>query len=465
MAFKLGPSKNHIDFTSGPILKQIIAFSVPNLLGNIFNALYNVVDSIVVGRFVGSGALAAVSCCTAITLVCAAIYVGFGVGSGVLTAQMYGAKQLQQLTATVNTAYIGGFFLGTLMILIGQLVCVPLLRLLNTPDSILQMAEIYMRIYFLGCTSQLFYHMGSGILRALGDSKWPTYLLVFCAVLNIVLDILFVAVLHWDCAGVALATLLAQLLSGIAIIWRIYTGGYGAKFTRKDFRLDPAIAKTVLRIGIPTSFQLLVTSLGSLIIQTYSNGFGEDLVATNGIVQKIENFALMPASSIATAMQMFVGQNLGANNDARCHRGIRRISVLIIASGALVGVVCMFLARPLCLIFVSNETVVQMGVQAIHITALFYVLHAVQSAMGAVLQGSAATKPVMYISFIGIAVRVVLCWLLGARTGIWQGLFWASNVYFAVVAALYALYVWKGDWRKYVAIRKEAEPAESPAQG
>ena len=450
------------DFTSGPILKQIILFSIPALLGNIFNALYNVVDTIVVGQFVGSNALAAVGCCFAITMVCISIYAGFGMGAGILTAQMFGAKQHHRLTATINTAYIGAFFVGTTMIIVGEIITVPLLRLLNTPQSIMDMAVAYTRIYFLGSTGQLFYYMGSSMLRGMGDSKWPTYALVLCAILNIVLDLIFVVVLHWDCAGVALATVISQLISAIAVLVRVYRGGYGIELSRETFRIDFTILKMILRIGIPGGLQMLVTSIGTLIITAYSNGFGEDLVATNSIIQKVEQFALMPAMALGTALQMFVGQNLGAGNDERCSKGIRKISLIITATGAAVGLLCVVFARLLCRAFVSNETVIAMGVEAIWIISAFYIPYAITTAFGSVLQGAGAMQPVMYFSFIGIGVRVLMCWLLGVKTGAWQGLFWATNVFHVVTAVLYGLYVWKGNWKKYVQVRKE-HPEPAPA--
>ena len=457
MAAKLGRGgAKNIDFTTGPIMKQMILFAIPQFFGNLFSALYNVVDTIVVGQFVGSGALAAVSCCFAISMVCIAVFAGFGMGSGILTAQMFGAKRHDRLTAVVNTAYIGGFIVGTSMIVVGEIIAVPLLRLMNTPESIMTMATQYLRIFFLGCTGQLFYYMGSNMLRGLGDSKWPTYALIFCAVLNIVLDLLFVVVFHWDCAGVAAATVISQLISGIAVLFRVYKGGYGIEADKSNFKIDKGILRMILKIGIPGALMMLVSSVGSVIIQTFSNSFGEDLVATNGIVQKVENFAMMPAMSFGMALQMYIGQNLGAGNDERALKGLRQMTTLLVAISAVVGVLCVVLARPLCRAFVSNETVIAMGIEAIGIISWFYIFHGLMQGMGGALQGSGATQPVMWFSFFGIALRVAMCWLLAVRPDRWQGLFWATNVHNIAIAILYVLYVWKGNWRSYVQVRREA---------
>ena len=462
MAAGIGRKNHNIDFTSGPITKNIFLFAIPALLGDIFSALYNVVDTIVVGQFVGSGALAAVGSTFAIHMVTAAVYAGFGMGSGILTAQMFGAKRHDQLTATVNTAYIGAFFIGTFMILIGELVTVPLLKLLNTPDSIMEMATAYLRVYFLGCTGQLFYLMGSNMLRGLGDSRWPTYALVFCAVLNTLLDLLFVCVFHWSVTGAAAATIISQLLSGIAVVIRIYRGNYGIEMNRSNFHIDREILKKILTIGVPGSFQLMVTSVGTMIITAFSNRFGEDLVATNSIVQKIEQFSLLPATAIGMALRMFIGQNLGAGNKERTKEGMRKTFVLICGIGILMGLVDLVLARLFCRAFVKNEVVIGMGVEAIRIIALFFVIHAAQMSLSGVLTGAGATRPVMYVSFIGIGIRVLCCYLFAVRTGHWQGLFWATNTFYLVCAVLYALYLWKGDWMKYVAVKRRTPPqAES----
>ena len=452
------------DFTSGPIIKPLLLFSIPLVLGDLFNALYNVVDTIVVGQYVGAGALAAVGCCFAITMVCVSVFAGFGMGSGILTAQMVGAKREDQLTATVNTAYIGGFIVGTAMIVVGEITAVPLLRLLKTPESIMGMATQYLRIFLLGCTGQLFYYMGSSMLRGMGDSKWPTYALVFCAVLNIILDLIFVVAFHWDCAGVAAATVISQLISGIAVLIRVYKGGYGIKLTKENFRIDPQILKMILRIGIPGSLNMLVTTAGMLVIQRFANSFGETLVAANSIIQKIDSFAMLPIMSLCTALTTFVGQNLGAGENERCDEGMKKITVIVVLLGLIIGVAGFFVGGLFCRIFVKDISVISVGREAIRILAFFYAPYALGMSLSYTIEGAGATKPVMIISIINILVRVAMCYLLAIRTGHWQGMFWATAVTFVVNMIIYLLYTWKGNWKKYVQVQREEEaPAEEPA--
>jgi len=450
------------DFTKGPIVKPVVMFAIPAMLGNIFNAMYNVVDTIVVGQFVGANALAAVGCCFSITMVCMAVFAGFGASSGVITAQMFGAKQEERLSAAVITAYVGGFFIGGIMIIVGQLIARPLLVLMNTPDAILDMALSYLRIVAAGFIGQLFYFMGANMLRGLGDSKWPTYALMLCAILNTALDLVFVVGFHWDVAGVALATVISQMISGICVILRMFSGKYGIRVTWKTLRIDFDIFKMILRIAIPNTLNRMVTSIGTMIIQTFSNSFGETLVAANSIMQKVDQFALQAVNAFGTALTMFVGQNMGAREDKRCNEGIKKISAVIISLSLVVSVVCIVFAEHLCRIFVSEEPVIAMAAEAIRLAALFYAFHALQVSLGGVLQGASATKPIMYISFIGIAARVAMCYFFAVRTGHWQGLIWASNGFFFVVSVLYMLYLWKGDWKRFVQVRKAAPaPAEA----
>ncbi len=458
-AGKLRGRSKQTDFTKGPIIKPVVMFAIPAMLGNIFNALYNVVDTIVVGQFVGANALAAVGCCFSISMVCMAVFAGFGAASGVITAQMFGAKRHDRLTATVTTAYLGGFIVGGTMIIVGQLIAKPLLVLLNTPPAIIDMSISYLRITLCGIIGQLYYFMGSSILRGLGDSKWPTYALMLCALLNTVLDLVFVIYFHWDVAGVALATVIAQMISGICVIFRVYSGNYGVKMTRQTFKIDFEILKMILRISIPSTVNRLVTSVGTMIIQSFANSFGETLVAANSIMQKVDQFALLAVNAFGTALTMFVGQNMGAREDKRCNEGIKKISAVIIGLSILVSVVCIAAAPLLCRIFVSEETVIAMATEAIRLAALFYAFHALQVSLGGVLQGASAAKPIMYISFVGIGVRVLMCYVFAVLTGKWQGLIWASNGFFFVVSVLYMLYLWKGNWKRFVVVRK-AEPAE-----
>ena len=445
------------DFTTGAIVKPMLLFSIPLILGDLFSALYNVVDTIVVGQYVGANAVAAVGCCFVISMVCISVFAGFGMGSGILIAQMFGAKREDQLTATVNTAYIGGFIVSAIMIVVGEILAVPLLKLLKTPEAIMDMATQYLRIFLLGCTGQLYYYMGSNILRGMGDSKWPTYALVFCAVLNIVLDLIFVVALHWDCAGVALATVISQTLSGIAVLLRIYKGGYGIRVTKQNFRIDPTVLKMIMKIGIPGGLNMMVTTVGMLVIQRFTNAFGETLVAANVIIQKIDSFAMLPIMSLCTALTTFVGQNLGAGEEKRCDEGIRKITVLVVLIGAVIGVAGFFLGPVFCRIFVKEAEVIALGSQIIRILAFFYTVYALGMSLSYTIEGAGATQPVMIISLFGILIRVAACYLLGMRTGRWQGLFWATNINFIYTAVVYVFYIWKGNWKKYVQVQKEAE--------
>jgi len=254
------------------------------------------------------------------------------------------------------------------------------------------------------------------MLRGLGDSKWPT-----CA----------------------LATVISQFISGVCVVFRIYSGNYGVKLTRKDLRIDVDVLKMILRLSIPISLDRLVTSIGTMLIQAFANSFGDTLVAANSIVQKVDQFALLAVNSFGTALTMFAGQNMGAGEEKRCNDGIKKISGLIIGLCVLITVICLLGARYICQAFVNDEAVIVMGTEAIRLAALCYVFHALQVSLGGVLQGASATKPIMYISFIGIAARVAMCNFFAVCTGHWQGLIWAGNGFYIVVSMLYVIYLKK----------------------
>jgi putative MATE family efflux protein len=313
------------DLTQGPILKKVLMFSIPILLSNIFSVLYNLVDSITVGQYVGSDALAAVGSCFAIIMVMVAIYAGFGIGSGVLVAQLYGAKS-KDISKAVNTAYIVAFFVGIVMGIVGQIVAKPLLNLLRTPANIYNDALLYLRIIFLGCTGELFYYMGSGLLRSMGDSKWPMYFGIITAILNIIGDIILVVIIKIGVAGVAIATIGSQAVSAILVLLRVYKSkSFDFKVTRETFRPDFGILKNILRIGIPSAINSLTNSIGLLIIQSYANSFGSDFVACNTIVQKVDSFALLPLMALGQGLMTFSGQNLGADREDRVRSGLMKI--------------------------------------------------------------------------------------------------------------------------------------------
>lgn len=447
------------DFTQGGYLKPMLMFSIPVLFGDVFSVLYNVVDSIVVGQYVGSQALAAVNSSFAITMVCVAIYAGFGMGSGVVVGQIFGAKQMENLSKAVATAFIGAFFVGITMSCIGLLISRPLLSAINTPAEILDDANLYLKIYMCGCATQLFYYMTSGLMRSMGDSKTPMQALILCAVLNIVLDIVFVVVFHLGCAGVALATVISQAVSAVMVVTRVLKGTYGFKITRKDLKLDLGILVMILKVGVPSAIQQLVNSLGLLLVQSYANSFGTNLVASNGIIQKLDSFALMPVQALGQTITMFNAQNMGAGKLERMKTGNRKAMFLTFFVGLAAGVFLFFCVSPLYRMFINandpgSAQILEIGRTSVHILAFFYCVVAIQQGYTAVLRGAGAAIPVMIIVIVSTVVYVPLTYLLAVRTGQYEGLYWAKNVFNSIMALGVVCYYRFGNWQRFRAVKK-----------
>ncbi len=453
-------SVKQYDFTKGEILKPIIIFSLPVLFGDLFSALYNVVDSVVVGQFVGSQALSAVNSSFAITMVCVAIYSGFGMGSSVVIGQLFGAKNMKDLNKAVSTAYIGALVVGIVMSIVGLLISHPLLVMIDTPQEIMADAQIYLQIYFCGCTTQLLYYMTSGIMRGLGDSRTPMIAIIICAVLNIVLDLVFVICFNMGCAGVAIATVISQAISAVIVVYRVLKGGYGIQLTRKTFRMDFGMLKKILKVGVPGATQSLATSVGLLIVQSYTNSFGSNLIASNGIIQKLDSFVQLPIMAIGQTITMFNAQNLGAGQKERAKAGNRKVMVVNIAIGAALGVVLYFCVEPLYRLFINpadpgyNE-IIEIGKNSVHILAFFYWVLAIQLGYGAIMRGAGATSPVMVISIICVVLRVPLTYLMAVQTGMYEGLYWATSVFNTLFAAGLLIYYRFGNWQRFALTKSE----------
>ena len=442
------------DFTQGAIFIPIVSFSLPILFGDLFSALYNIVDSVVVGQFVGSGALAAVSSSFAITMVCVAVYAGFGMGSSVVAGQLFGAKDKENLDKAIATAYSGAIIVGLVMSVIGLIISMPLLKLINTPSEILSDASIYLRIYFCGCTTQLLYYMTSGIMRGIGDSRTPMIAIIFCALLNIVLDIVFVVVVHWGCAGVAIATVISQAISAVFVVRKILSGRYGIKISRKDFRLHKDILEKILRIGIPSAIQSLVNSIGLLIVQSYANSFGTNLVASNGIIQKLDSFTQLPINALGQTITMFNAQNVGAHKLERNEKGNHMMMLFMVAIGLIVGAILFVSVRPLYSIFINPsdpgyQEIIEIGQVSVHIVALFYCIMALQLGYGSILRGTGAATPVMVISIICVIVRIPITYFAAVATGHYQGLYWSNNIFNTMFALGMMVYYRFGKWKRY----------------
>ena len=404
------------DLTRGPITKKILIFSLPIILGNLFQQLYNVVDSVVVGNFAADGThcLAAVNASFAVMMVFNSLYMGVSMGANIVISQYKGAKDEKKLQDAMTTTFVLSMLAGLFITVAGFLAARPMLRMLGTPADILDDAVLYIRIIFLGTCGNVIYNNMNGMVQGLGDAKWPMYALVVSSITNILLDLLFVCVFHWDVAGVAVATILAHIFSGCLMLWRQSTGVYGARIDFRHLRINGAIARHVVRLGLPSALQNMCFAGGSLIIQTFSNRFGTEFIAANSMLMKIDGFVLLPMMGFSTAVTTYVGQNIGAGDVDRTNRGIR--STLLLSAGVTVflSVILWFICPSVTLIFGANANSRQMAAQGIRFVCFFYVFYSLQSTYSGALRGAGAALMSALCSIGSTLVRVPLSWLLAA---------------------------------------------------
>jgi putative MATE family efflux protein len=385
------------DMTSGSIVKQIIMFSLPLMLGNIFQMLYNTVDSIVVGNFVGKEALAAVGSTTMIINMLVFFFNGFSIGASVVISRFFGSKELDRLHTAIETTMSVTFIFCIVFTIIGTLGIKPMLKFMATPDDVMNDATIYLTIYFLGITGLLIYNMGSGILRAVGDTLRPLYFLILTSLLNIVLDLLFVVVIHMGIEGVAYATIISQMVSAALILWLLSKTNDIYKLTWHDLTLDIDTIKMIVTVGLPAGIQSVITAFSNVFVQSYINYFGSSCMAGWSSYNKLDTFIMLPMQSMAMAATTFVSQNVGAGKKKRADQGT---IIAIILALLTTGVIALFLfiyARPAIRLFSSDESVIEYGSLFIHANVFFLLFNCVNHTLAGALRGRGDARAPMII--------------------------------------------------------------------
>ena len=391
------------DMTEGSIWPHLIRFSIPMAIGLLFQQLYNTVDTLVVGQFVGQQAQAAVGSTGPIINTVVGFCAGLATGASVLISQRYGAHDNDGLGKAVHTTIALTILMSVIATLIGQVIITPMLRFMQTPEDVMADSSRYLAIYFAGVAGILFYNIGGGILRAVGDSRRPLYFLIVSALLNTVLDLLFVLVFGMGVAGVAYATVIAQVISAalnIVVLVR-EPGGYGLRW--RQIRIDRDALRIILRLGLPSSIQSAITSFSNVFVQSYINFFGSACMAGYGIYGKIDALALIPVQSISMSSTTFVGQNWGAGQRQRAREGVRAAVIMSLISTVVLGALVFLLARPLTAFFSPEAEVIDYGVRFIHIVTPFYLMICFNQIYAGALRGIGdATMPtvIMLISFV-----------------------------------------------------------------
>lgn len=401
------------DMTSGSIPRLILEFALPLMIGNIFQMLYNTVDSIVVGNFVGTQALAAVSSTTMITNMSVFFFNGFSIGATVIIGKYFGAKDHKLLHRAVETTMGATFALCLLFTVFFLAGTDFMLRFMKTPADVFDQAALYLRIYFAGVTGLLLYNMGSGILRAVGDTKRPLYFLILTSLLNIFLDLLFVLVFHWGIAGVAYATILSQFISAGATMAVLLRTRDIYRFSFADLCLNRGLLSQIFRVGLPTAIQSIITSFSNIFVQSYINFFGAVVMAGWGCYNKLDQFIMLPVLSMAMAATTFVAQNMGARNEKRAIDGtVSSILMSLAITGAIAALLFGFADTSMRL-FTGDEPVIKAGVAFIHINIFFMLFNCVNQVLAGALRGrgdSVGPMVIMLLSFV--LIRQIYLYLM-----------------------------------------------------
>ena len=390
-------SKQDVDMTQGNILRHIIGFAFPLLLGNLFQQMYNMVDTWVLGNFVSNEAYSAVGNVGPIVNMLIGAFMGLSTGAGVVISQHYGAGQEEKVQHTVHTAIVMTLCLGVLFTGLGIFMIPFMLDLMNMPDVVIPEATTYLTIYFSGLMGLMLYNIGAGILRAVGDSKRPFYFLVVCAVMNTVLDLLFVLAFKMGVAGVALATILSQGGSAVLVIITLIRTDSCIKLTIPKLRIHWDMLKKIVSVGIPAALQMAVTAFSNVFVQSYINYFGPDCMSGWTTYSKVDQLLFLPMQSISLSTTTFVGQNLGKGLVNRARQGVKTAILVACVTTVLLMIPVITFAPPLAAFFNDKEEVIDFASLFLRCLTPFYVLCCINQVYAGALRGAGNTRAPMII--------------------------------------------------------------------
>ena len=423
------------DMTTGSIWKRMVSFAVPVFLGNLCQQLYNTVDSVIVGKFVGKQALAAVASSGNLIFMMTGFFMGLFIGAGIVIAQYFGAKNYEKVRAAVHTDFAFALCCGVLLTLLGVFFTPTILTWMRTPADVLDTSILYFRLYFLGSLATILYNAGMGILQAVGDSRSPLYYLVVSSAVNVARDLLLVGAMDMGVAGAAVATVISQVVSAVLCIIKLTRSDGPYRLEIKRIGFDLPLLKKITSQGIPSGVQNSIIAIANVVVQSNINTFGSDAMAGCGSYSKVEGFVFLPITAFAMALTTFIGQNLGAGQFDRAKQGARIGILCSMAMAELIGVALFFLAP------------YAIGVRQSHIEALFFCFLAFAHGVSAVLRGAGRAQVPMYtmlgcwcilrVSYITLALKV------------WPDIatiFWAYPITWSVSCVVFLLYYLKADW-------------------
>jgi len=441
------------DLSVGKERRVIFQFALPMLVGNIFQQLYNIVDSIIVGNFVGKEALAAVGASFPLLFTLISLVIGVAIGATIIIAQYFGAKDIKNVVRTIDTLFIFMFFASILVTLIGILFSKPIFQLIKLPADILPLAVEYFSIYMLGAIFFFGFNSISAILRGMGDSKTPLYFLIISTVLNIALDLLFVLVFKLGVKGVAWASVVSIAVAFLFAIIYLNRTHEIINLSWRKLQFDRSIMNKSLKIGFPVGFQQAFVALSMLAMYWLVNRFGTNTTAAYSVVFRIDSFASMPAMNFAMALSAFVGQNLGAKKPERVRRGLFATFYMTSVISIVISLFGIFLGEPLMRLFTNDLDVIAIGKGYLLIVSGFYIVFSTMFIVGGVMRGAGDTFIPMLITFFALwVVRIPAGYYLSEKWG-YIGIWWAVPIAWIIGLTFSYLYYISGRWKKKVVVK------------
>ena len=438
---------NTLDMTKGSAWKLIVQFAVPVFLSQVFQQLYNTADALIVGRFLGDEALAAVSASGPLIFLLISFFTGLSMGVGVTISRYFGAGDYDRVSRAIHTDVMLGLISGVILTVVGVWLTPTFLRWMGTAPEVLPDAIAYFRYYFIGVLAVVMYNMCKSIMNALGDSKRPLYYLIISSLTNIVLDLLFIGAFHWGVWAAAVATTISQAVSMILCMIHLMKKGTIYQVELKKLHIDREMLGQIIRYGLPSGVQNSIIAIANVVVQSNINTFGSDAMAGCGSYSKVEGFVFLPITAFAMALTTFIGQNLGAGQFDRAKQGARIGILCSMAMAELIGVALFFLAPYAMRLFNDDPAVVAIGVRQSHIEALFFCFLAFAHGVSAVLRGAGRAQVPMYtmlgcwcilrVSYITLALKV------------WPDIatiFWAYPITWSVSCVVFLIYYLKADW-------------------
>lgn len=437
------------DMTEGSIHRLLIYFALPLMIGNVFQQLYNTVDSIVVGNYVSKQALAAVGCTGPVINALFGLFGGLAAGAGVVISQFYGAHDKEKLHKTVQTTIAMSLVMCVVLTALGVWLTPMMLELMSTPEDVMADATEYLRIYFWGISGVIMYYIGAGILRAVGDSTRPLYFLIFSALTNTVLDVVFVKYFSMGIAGAAIATVIAQVLSAVLVMLLLIRCKADYRIDCRDLHITRSILSKICAIGIPSALQLAITAFSNMFVQSYINRFESSCMAGWTACSKVDSFALLPMMSLSVAITTFVGQNLGAGNYERARSGAKSGLVIGLIIMAVVLVPLYIFAPQIVTLFNKEAEVVEFGGLFIRIVAPFYLMFAINQVYSGALRGAGDTRSTMFIMLGSFVVfRQVYLFAVYKIGGGIDAIVLGYPAGWVLCSILLLIYYYRGGWFK-----------------